>query len=40
MKAPKPPRDARLAVDEMTPRQAAREHARLEAEIRQHDDAY
>jgi DNA ligase (NAD+) len=40
MKPPKPPRDAKLAIDEMTPRQAEREHARLEAEIRQHDDAY
>src|SRR4051812_41486640 len=40
MKAPKPPRDAKLAVDEMTPRQAEREHARLEAEIKQHDQAY
>ncbi len=33
-------RDAKLTVDEMTPRQAKREHARLEAEIRQHDEAY
>ena len=33
-------RDAKLNVDEMTPRQAQREHARLEAEIRQHDAAY
>ena len=40
MKAPKPPRDARLAVDEMTPRQAERELERLAAEIGQHDDAY
>ena len=40
MKAPKPPRDSKLAVDEMTPRQAEREHARLEAEIKQHDDSY
>jgi DNA ligase (NAD+) len=40
MKPPKPPRDAKLAVDEMTPRQAEREHARLEAEIRRHDEAY
>jgi DNA ligase (NAD+) len=40
MKPPKPPRDAKLAVDQMTPRQAEREHARLEAEIRQHDEAY
>ena len=34
MKAPRPPRDAKLAVDDMTPRQAEREHARLEAEIK------
>ena len=40
MKAPKPPWDSKLAVDEMTPRQAEREHARLEAEIRKHDQAY
>src|SRR5437868_7047380 len=40
MKAPKPPRDAKLAVEEMTPRQAEREHARLEAEIKQHDERY
>ncbi len=40
MKAPKPSRDSRLAVDEMTERQAGREHARLEAEIKQHDEAY
>jgi DNA ligase (NAD+) len=33
-------RDAKLAVEEMTPRQAKREHARLEAEIKQHDEAY
>ena len=33
-------RDAKLTVDEMTPRQAKREHARLEAEIKQHDEAY
>jgi DNA ligase (NAD+) len=33
-------RDAKLTIDEMTPRQAKREHARLEAEIRQHDEAY
>src|SRR5262245_50250436 len=36
----RPPRDSKLAVDEMTPRQAQREHARLEAEIRKHDEAY
>src|SRR3954462_10912751 len=40
MKAPKPPRDSKLAVDEMTPRQAGREHARLEAEIKGHDERY
>lgn len=34
------PRDAKIAVDELTPRQAKREHARLEAEIRKHDEAY
>src|ERR1044072_3190517 len=40
MKPPRPPRDSTLAVEEMRERQAAREHARLEAEIRTHDDAY
>src|SRR3954469_16171857 len=40
MKAPKPPRDSKLAVEEMTPRQAEREHARLEAEIKAHDKSY
>jgi len=40
MKAPKPPRDSKLAVEEMTPRQAEREHARLEVEIKAHDEAY
>ena len=39
MKAPKPPRDSTLAVDDMTQRQAEREHARLEAEIKRHDEA-
>ena len=33
-------RDAKLTVDEMTPRQAKREYTRLEAEIKQHDEAY
>ena len=33
-------RDSRLIVEEMTPRQAKREHARLEAEIKQHDERY
>src|SRR4029078_2086087 len=40
MAAPRPSRDAKLAVDEMTPRQAEREHARLEAEIKGHDERY
>jgi DNA ligase (NAD+) len=40
MKTPRPHRDSNLAVDDMTPRQAQREHARLEAEIKQHDEAY
>ncbi|HWL31724.1 MAG TPA: NAD-dependent DNA ligase LigA [Xanthobacteraceae bacterium] len=40
MKTPRPHRDSKLAVDEMTPRQAEREHARLEAEIGKHDEAY
>jgi DNA ligase (NAD+) len=40
MKSPKPPRDSLLAVDAMTERQAKREHARLEAEIKRHDEAY
>src|SRR5947208_1421330 len=40
MKAPKPPRDSKLAVEEMTPRQAEREHARLELEIKAHDERY
>ena len=40
MKAPKPPRDSTLAVEEMTDRQAKREHARLEVEIKKHDEAY
>ena len=40
MKAPKPPRDSTLAVEDMTARQAEREHARLEVEIKKHDEAY
>src|SRR5215831_13233055 len=40
MAAPRPHRDSKLSVDEMTPRQAEREHARLEAEIKKHDEAY
>jgi DNA ligase (NAD+) len=40
MKSPRPPRDSTLAVGDMTDRQARREHARLEAEIRLHDEAY
>src|SRR6188472_4526648 len=40
MAAPRPHRDSKLAVGEMTPRQAEREHARLEVEIKKHDEAY
>jgi len=40
MKAPKPHRDSTLAVEAMTERQAGREHARLEAEIKGHDERY
>jgi DNA ligase (NAD+) len=40
MKASRPHRDSLIPVDEMTERQAKREHARLEAEIRTHDEAY
>src|SRR5690242_13041472 len=40
MATSRPHRDSRLSVEEMTPRQAQREHARLEAEIRKHDEAY
>ncbi len=40
MKAPKPPRDSKFAVEDMTPRQAEREHARLEVEIKAHDERY
>jgi DNA ligase (NAD+) len=40
MKAPKPHRDSKLAVEEMTQRHAEREHARLEAEIKGHDERY
>src|ERR1044071_5672707 len=40
MKAAKPHRDSKLAVAEMTPNQAKREHARLEVQIKQHDEAY
>jgi DNA ligase (NAD+) len=36
----RPPRDFHLAVDDLTPRQAGREHARLEAELKRHDEAY
>jgi DNA ligase (NAD+) len=36
----RPPRDSKLVIEAMTPRQAQREHARLEAEIRKHDEAY
>src|SRR5262245_4404088 len=40
MKAAKPHRDSKLVVEEMTPNQAKREHARLEAEVKKHDEAY
>ncbi len=40
MATPKPHRDSRLAVEEMTERQAGREYARLEAEIKGHDERY
>src|SRR5262245_53423838 len=40
MKQPRQPLESRLAVAELTERQAQREHARLEAEIKQHDEAY
>src|SRR6185369_5207018 len=40
MKAPKPPRDSKLAIEDMTPRQAEREHTRLEVEIKAHDERY
>jgi DNA ligase (NAD+) len=40
MKAPRPPRDSLIPVEDMTERQAKREHARLEAEIKKHDEAY
>ena len=37
---PKPPRDSKIAVEDLTERQAKREHARLEGELKQHDEAY
>ena len=42
MKAPRDPtsRDAKIAVAGLTERQAKREHARLDAEIKQHDERY
>jgi DNA ligase (NAD+) len=40
MKTPRPHRDSKFAVEDMTARQAQREHARLEAEIKKHDEAY
>jgi DNA ligase (NAD+) len=40
MATPRPPRDSKLAVEEMTERQAGREHARLEPEIKGHDERY
>ncbi|MGE3150348.1 MAG: NAD-dependent DNA ligase LigA, partial [Pseudorhodoplanes sp.] len=33
-------RDAKIAVEDLTPRQAKREHARLESEIKEHDERY
>jgi len=40
MAKPMTSRDSLLAIETMTPRQAKREHARLEAEIRKHDESY
>lgn len=40
MKAEKPHRDSKITVKDMTERQAKREHARLEAELKKHDEAY
>jgi len=40
MKAEKPHRDSKIAVKDMTERQGAREHARVEAELKKHDEAY
>ena len=40
MAAPKPHRDSKLAVDEMTERQARREHVRLSNELKSHSEAY
>jgi len=40
MKAEKPHRDSKIAVTDMTERQAKREHARVEAELKKHDEAY
>ena len=34
------PRDSKIAVKDMTERQAKREHARVEAELKKHDEAY
>lgn len=40
MKAEKPHRDSKIAVKDMTERQSQREHARLEVELKKHDEAY
>jgi DNA ligase (NAD+) len=40
MTTPRPHRDSQIAVDQLTPRQAAREHDRLEAELKAHSEAY
>ncbi|MEW6450620.1 MAG: NAD-dependent DNA ligase LigA [Pseudomonadota bacterium] len=40
MKAEKPHRDSKIAVKDMTERQGQREHARLEVELKKHDEAY
>src|SRR4051812_47266810 len=40
MKAEKPHRDSTIAVKDMTERQGQREHARIEAELKKHDEAY
>lgn len=40
MKSEKPHRDSKLAVNDMTERQGQREHARVEAELKKHDEAY
>src|SRR5258707_353651 len=40
MTTAKPSRDSKLAVDEMTLRQADREHTRISAELKKHSEAY